>query len=91
MVSLARGCPILTRNSTVCYKTEDATTAFREDGIKLEHGNYFRGNETWSYLTDARNRGVLFARKFDSGVRESISLEDDIRVHLWETADKKPE
>jgi hypothetical protein len=72
---------ILTRNETVCFKVEDGTMVRNNTGGAL----YIAGNEMMEYLKDAKRRGFLFARKFESDNEESMALLDDIRRELHET------
>lgn len=74
---------VLTRNATVCYKVEDGTTKPEPSSLVFDHGRYFRGNETWAYLQNARNRGILFARKFDSENALSMELMNAIEERMW--------
>ena len=76
---------VLTRNATVCFKVEDGTIGSRTTSLVYSHGQYFRGNQTWEYLKNARERGILFARKFDSERPLSMELEGDIEGQLWGT------
>ena len=74
---------ILTRNATVCYKVEDGTVDSHDSPLHFSHGKYFLGNETWARLKNARERGILFARKFVSESEPSLDLEHDIETQLW--------
>lgn len=74
---------VLTWNATACYKVEDGTTEIPST-LVFEHGRYFRGNETWAYLQNARERGILFTRKFDSDNMLSMELRRAIEGQLWE-------
>lgn len=68
---------ILTLNASTCFKVEDATLQ-RNTTEPL----YIYGNQVMEYLVDAKNRGFLFARKFDSSSKESMVLLEDIRTKL---------
>ena len=69
---------ILTRNASRCFKVEDATRGIERNGSAL----YIRGNEITQYLKDAKRRGFLFARKFQSNNKESMSLLNDIQREI---------
>jgi hypothetical protein len=73
---------ILTRNETLCFKVEDGTMGRNDTG---GGALYIRGNEMMDYLRDAKRRGFLFARKFQSDNEESMALLDDIRREFHET------
>ena len=68
---------ILDRNATLCFKSEDP-------GRIDPTSSYFRGDQLWDHIVDARQRGFLFARKFSSQLPESKSLADKIRKELWD-------
>jgi hypothetical protein len=64
---------VLSRNESLCYRNEYVD----EDSL------YFRGNQTWEYLQDARDRGMLFAHKFRSDDKGSMELLEMIRTEIW--------
>lgn len=72
---------VLTRNSSLCFRVEDATTL--QTNQSERQTIYIYGNETMEYLRDARDRGFLFARKFQSDNDESLQLLQDVRINLW--------
>jgi thiol-disulfide isomerase/thioredoxin len=76
---------ILTRNATLCFKVDDGTMV-RKDGELL----YIHGNEMMEYLKDAKRRGFLFARKFQSNDEESMAFLDDIKREVHETYQYNP-
>lgn len=81
---------ILTKNATLCYKVEDGTITSVTPSLVFSHGQYFMGNETWAYLLNARERGILFARKFSSVDTLSLQLKDDVRDTLWTGGNSAP-
>ncbi|GKZ01563.1 hypothetical protein MPSEU_001106800 [Mayamaea pseudoterrestris] len=71
---------LLSTNSSLCYRMEDATLAQRDGGgQRLE----FRGNETIDYLKDAKARGILFARKFQFDHAPSMEVLRLIVEEIW--------
>ena len=71
---------VLTRNATLCFKVDDGTMVRKHGELLL-----IRGNEMMEYLKDAKRRGFLFARKFQSNNEESMALLEDIKRELHET------
>jgi hypothetical protein len=80
---------VLTQNASVCYKVEDGTWNAPDNVITHSHGYYFHGNETWVYLQNARERGILFARKFDPSNPLSVELQVDIEENLWTSEEQE--
>ena len=76
---------VLSRNASLCYRTEDPLVQ-TQAAMRLPHGWYYQGDTTWERLRDARERGVLFARKFRSDRLDSVQLRHDIRDHLWDSS-----
>lgn len=70
---------LLSQNASLCYRDEDATDMEGQTKSNL----YFSGNETWARLVEAKQRGVLFARKFRSDNPESSVLIAAIEEELW--------
>jgi hypothetical protein len=70
---------ILTRNESLCFKVEDGTMVRNDTAL------YIRGNQVKEYLKDAKQRGFLFARKFQSDNEESMALLDDIKRELHDS------
>lgn len=66
---------VLSEHDRQCFRLEDATL---DNEAELKDGMYFWGNQTWSLLEQARDRGVLFARKFNSS-DYSVHLLDKIK------------
>jgi len=64
---------VLSRNASLCFRTEvvNATDL------------YYMGDQTWNKLVDAKKRGYLFARKFDSDRKDSMELLHGIRSEIW--------
>ena len=70
---------ILTTNSSTCFKVEDATRGMdRMDGTTF----YIHGDRILPLLKDAKKRGFLFARKFESNNKESMDLLETIRNEI---------
>ncbi len=70
---------ILTTNSSTCFKVEDATRGMvRMDGTAF----YIHGDRILPFLKDAKKRGFLFARKFQSNNKESMDLLETIRNEI---------
>ena len=65
---------ILNRNASMCFRLEDATMK--------QPKMYFLGDETMDLLKDAKERGVLFARKFRSDDPQSMVLLQDIQNEM---------
>jgi len=63
---------VLAQNASLCYRTEDAINP-----------HDFWGSAMWSHLSDAKRRGYVYARKFDSTKLQSTNLLDRIRDELW--------
>ncbi len=63
---------VLDLNADRCYRHEDP----------LYPSIYVWGNETWSQLLQAKENGILFARKFHSSQRGSVQLIERIRQEL---------
>lgn len=80
---------VLTQNASLCYKVEDGTWNAPENTISRSHGYYFHGNETWAYLRNARERGILFVRKFDQTNPLSVELQVDIEELLWTSEEEE--
>jgi hypothetical protein len=72
---------VLTRNESVCFRSEDNTGRNNNNNSGQYH---FFGNQTWEVMLHARKRGMLFARKFDSEVSASMDLLRDIKELMWE-------
>ena len=76
------GNAYLSQNSSLCFRHEDATAM--EDHITDNTENmYFWGRDMWRFLTDAKARGFLFARKFHSQHADSTGLLNEIQQKLW--------
>jgi Core-2/I-Branching enzyme len=69
---------VLSKNASLCYRSEDPARNTSTTGL------YFQGDETWDYLVDAKRRGFLFARKFQTESEDSMELMRDIRGKLWD-------
>jgi hypothetical protein len=54
---------------------------FRHESLYSEN-MYFWGNQTWRNLVQARQNGLLFARKFSSSQDGSVQLLEKIKVEL---------
>ena len=63
---------VLDLNETRCFRDENPIT----------ENLYFWGNSTWDHLVRAKERGILFARKFDSGHDGSVELLEKIESEL---------
>lgn len=63
---------VLSVNDSLCYRNE-------HPGYDV----YFWGNETLEHLKSAKDRGFLFARKFQSNDRNSTELKEIVRNTLW--------
>jgi hypothetical protein len=68
---------LLSQNASLCYRSEDATTTSSETSL------VFYGNETLELLKLAKNRGILFARKFHSEDEASVSVLRAIQEEIW--------
>jgi hypothetical protein len=75
---------ILSLNSTLCYRTEDATAGSLALTISRNEGDaiYIKGDQVFAQLKDAKRRGFLFARKFDSEDQGCLHLLEMIEHNL---------
>jgi hypothetical protein len=73
---------VLSRNESLCYRTEDATRSTGTNRTASTTAD-FLGNETWDYLQDAKAQGIFFARKFSSDDPSSVQLLEQIEDQLW--------
>lgn len=73
---------VLSRNESLCYRTEDATRSTGTNRTASTTAE-FLGNETWDYLQDAKAQGIFFARKFSSDDPSSVQLLEQIEDQLW--------
>lgn len=72
---------ILTTNETTCYNMPDATLSSTTSDGGAYH--YVNGSDLKMLLTSAaHDSGLLFARKFQSNVPESVQLRQWIQKHL---------
>jgi hypothetical protein len=79
---------VLSTNASICFRSEDP-------GRRTIRGNnhtnqtttatsmYFYGNEMWDAIVDAKQRGLLFARKFHTDRPDSMEIRHRIQNELW--------
>jgi hypothetical protein len=75
---------VLSVNASLCFKTEDASenSKFSKESHTEGVPFYLYGNEMLAALKDAKNRGFMFARKFDSEDPSSAELLGIIQSEL---------
>lgn len=73
---------VLKSSTALCYRSEDPGYP-RTNGNTVNSPDYFTGDAMWDRLVDARRRGALFARKFQSDHAESVELRQAIQNTLW--------
>jgi hypothetical protein len=67
---------VLSRNASICYRSEDPN----RDGRPM----YFYGDSLWTEILQAKQRGVIMARKFLSTAKnDNPNLIQDIQSHVW--------
>jgi len=80
-----RGSKSISTSNAVLTSNAD-TTFILADAYRRETGNVkYNGTDTKEYLQDAKRRGFLFARKFDSSNYESVELRHWIQRELHES------
>jgi len=77
---------LLLATADVCYQSEDRTSGNLFERNKLNNNNnnkndvaFFRGDQLVEELRLAKERGFLFARKFQSGDQGSLELIEIIK------------
>ena len=76
----AKNNAVLSGNANLCFLNADASensTVLSKDAYKEGRPFYFYGNEMLESLKDAKKRGFMFARKFDS---ENPSSRELLRI-----------
>jgi len=79
------GNAVLSLNASFCFLNEDASensTVLSKEAHIQGRPFYFPGNEMLDALKDAKKRGLMFARKFDSGDPRSVELLGIIQSEL---------
>ena len=77
---------ILDMNDTRCFRDESLSLDHVDGSTTTNNNNnnniYIWGNSTWASLIRAKERGTLFARKFDSNHAGSVELLEKIKNEM---------
>jgi len=83
---------VLSTNASLCFRSEDpiqnnisdnSNASAEQQQQQQQRPLYYRGDQMWEKLVDARRRGFFFARKFRSDRADSVQLRHDIQTELW--------
>jgi hypothetical protein len=78
---------VLSLNASLCFRTEDASKNVTISDVPRKEGGpfHFHGNEMLEALKNAKKRGLMFARKFNSQDPSSMELLRIIQSELHQT------